>query len=162
MDSNDTDKNLRIYLNDHLAGSTGGLELARRARGNSTDPVRTAMWVTICEEVETDRDVLVQMIERLDFHGNPVKALLAWAGEKVGRLKPNGQISGPSALGQYVELELMFLGVTGKLSLWEALAAADDPRLREFNLVELIARAESQRERLDQHRLALGSRLFGH
>ena len=26
-------KLLSIYLNDHLAGATGGLELARRARG---------------------------------------------------------------------------------------------------------------------------------
>lgn len=161
MDPSESDQNLRIYLNDHLAGSTGGLELARRAGGNSTDPGRTAMWESVRDEIETDREVLKQMLERLDFRSNPVKALLSWAGEKAGRLKPNGQITGPSELGQFVELEMMLIGVTGKLSLWRCLALVDDPRLRDFEIDELIVRAESQRDRLDEHRLALGSRIFG-
>jgi len=161
MDKDELDKNLRIYLNDHLAGSTGGLELARRAHGNSTDPERTAMWSNVCDEIERDREVLREMLDRLDFTENPVKAVLGWAGERIGRLKPNGQLTGPSELGQYVELEAMYLGVTGKLCLWQMLTRVDDPRLRDFDLVGLIERAESQRLRLDEHRLALGGEIFG-
>jgi hypothetical protein len=161
MDKEELDRNLRIYLNDHLAGSTGGLELARRARSNSTDPERTAMWNTICEEVESDREVLRDMLERLEYSQNPLKAAVAWVGEKAGRLKPNGQLTGPSPLGQYVELEMMLLGVTGKLALWRMLAQLDDPRLRDFDLNGLIERAESQRLRLDEHRLGLGASTFG-
>lgn len=161
MDQDDIDQNLRIYMNDHLAGSTGGLELARRARGNSNDPERTAMWSTLVDELEEERVILQDMLDRLEFSRNPVKATIAWFAEKAGRLKPNGQLTGPSALGQYVELEMMFIGVTGKLSMWRMLARVDDPRLRDFDLNGLIEQAESQRLRLDEHRLSLGVSVFG-
>ena len=155
------DDALRIYMNDHFAGSRAGVDLARRARDNSTDRVRKEAWEKILGEVEADREVLRAMIEKLDFSPNPVKVLLAWAGEKAGRLKTNGQLSGPSELGQLSELELMYLGVTGKLSLWMNLAVADYPQLREFDLDELIARAESQRDRLEDHKVALSAKVFG-
>jgi len=161
MDSNDPDQNLRIYLNDHFAGSTGGLELARRAAGNSTDPDRAAMWNSISEELEGERVVLKQMLDRLESQENPVKALFGWLGEKAGRLKPNGQLTGPSELGQFVELEMLFIGVTGKLAMWRMLVSIDDPRLRDFDLPGLITQAESQRDQLDRHRMALGLRTFG-
>lgn len=160
MSKEETDENLRIHLNDHLAASTAGLELARRGRGNSTDAERTAMWSNVCDEIEADRAVLQEMLDRMEFTRNPVKAAIFWAGEKVGRLKPNGQLTGPSPLGQYTELEAMFLAVTGKLSLWRTLARIDDPRLRDFDLNGLIERAESQRLRLDEHRLALSATVF--
>ena len=160
MNESESDKNLGIYLNDHFAGSTGGSELARRAAGNSTDPERTAMWESVSKEVDEDREILEGMIERIGVSRNPVKAALAWIGEKAGRLKPNGQVSGPSELGQFVELEMMLLGVTGKLALWNALRTADDPRLRSYDFPELIARAESQRDRLGEHRLNLAGVIF--
>jgi len=161
MTQDELDQNLRIYLNDHLAGSTGGLDLARRARENSSDPERTAMWSGVCEEIEADRETLKKMLARLEFSQNPVKSVIAWVAEKAGRLKPNGHLTGPSPLGQYLELEMMFLGVTGKLSLWRMLARVDDPRLRDFDFTALIESAESQRLRLDEHRLKLGDTAFG-
>lgn len=161
MDQDEIDQNLRIYMNDHLAGSTGGLELARRGRDNSTDPERTAMWSTLVDELEDEREILQDMLDRLEFSRNPVKATIAWFAEKAGRLKPNGQLTGPSALGQFVELEMMFIGVTGKLAMWRMLVRVDDPRLRDFDLNGLIEQAESQRLRLDEHRLAHGVSVFG-
>jgi hypothetical protein len=155
------DEALRIYLNDHFAGSRAGVDLARRARDNASDPERRATWQEILEEVETDREILRRMINRLGFRPNPVKAILAWAGEKSSRLKAVGWSGGPSELGQLFELELMHLGVTGKLSLWMNLAVAEYPGLREFYLDELIARAESQRDRLEDHRVSLSAELFG-
>lgn len=160
MGQDEIDRNLRIYMNDHLAGSKAGLELARRGRDNSTDPERTAMWSGICDEIEGERETLKGMVDRLGPGGNPLKAALAWAGEKVGRLKPNGQVTGPSPLGQYVELEMMFLGVTGKLAMWRTLVRLDDPRFRDIDLSGLIEKAESQRLRLDEHRLELGTAIF--
>ncbi len=160
MDQDEIDRNLRIYLNDHLAGSNGGLELAKRGRDNSTDPERTAMWSGICDELVEERRTLKSMVDRFDHGQNPVKSTLAWIGEKLGRLKPNGQITGPSPLGQYLELEMMFLGVTGKLAMWRLLVRLDDPRFRDIDLSGLIEKAESQRLRLDEHRLELGSGIF--
>lgn len=161
MTQDEIDQNLRIYLNDHLAGSTAGLDLARRARDNSSDPDRTEMWNGVCEEIETDREILRKMLARLDFSPNPVKSALAWISEKAARLKPNGHLTGPSPLGQFLELEMMFLGVTGKLALWRMLARTDDPRLRDFDFTRLIESAGSQRDRLDDHRLRLGDSVFG-
>lgn len=160
MDDTDADRNLGIYMNDHYAGAAGGVDLARRGRDNSTDPERTAMWESIAAEVEEDRVALSQMLGRIDVSPNPVKKLLGRISEKVGRLKPNGQITGPSDLGQFLELEMMVIGVTGKLALWKALRMTDDPRLRSFDFPALIERAESQRERLNEHRLNLAGSIF--
>lgn len=136
------------------------MDLARRAAEHSTDPDRRATWEKIVEEVEADREILGAMLESLDSRPNRIKALFAWAGEKVGRLKTTGPLSGPPELGQLLEFELMYLGVTGKLSLWTNLAAADCPSLREFDLDELIARAESQRDRLEAHKVSLSAEVF--
>lgn len=160
MEDTDTIKNLGIYLNDHFAGSTAGVELAKRACGNSTDPDRTAMWESVSTEVVEDREVLREMMDRLGVSRNPLKAAISRVGEKLGRLKPNGQVTGPSEIGQFVEMEMMLLGVTGKLALWRALRMADEPRLRSFDFPKLIERAESQRDRLDEHRMMLGPQVF--
>ena len=161
MESSETDKQLGIYLNDHLAGSTGGLALARRARSNSTDPERTGMWNSLCGEIEDDRQVLVSIIRELGVPRNYAKFAVSWAAEKAGRLKLNGRITGPTDLGQFLELEMMYLGVTGKRQLWRALGALGDRRLARFDFVVLEQRADSQRERLEEYRLALGSGAFG-
>ena len=137
------------------------MDLARRASSNATDPDRTRVWNEIAEEVEADREVLRMMLDSFGFGPGTIKSLLAWAGEKAGRFKLNGQLSGPSELGQLFELELMYLGVTGKMSLWMNLAVADYAPLREFDLDELIARAESQRDRLEEQRIALAATVFG-
>ena len=53
-----------------------------------------------------------------------------------------------------VELETLALGVEGKASLWRSLlqVQGDYPELEEFDLPTLLARAESQRDRAEQHR----------
>ena len=161
MESSQSDKQLGIYLNDHLAGSTGGLALARRARSNSTDPERTGMWNSLCGESEDDRQVLVSIIRELGVPRNYAKFAVSWADEKAGRLKLNGRITGPTELGQFLELEMMYLGVTGKRQLWRVLGALGDSRLDHYDFAVLEHRADSQRERLEEYRLALGAGAFG-
>lgn len=160
MNDTDADSNLRIYLNDHYAGSTGGFELAKRAQKNSTDPDRTAMWKSLSAEFDEEREIVEEMVRRIGSSRNPVKAIVTWIGEKAGRLKPNGQATGPSELGQFVELEMMLIGVTGKLAMWRALRMIDDARFRSVDFAGLIEQAESQRERLDDQRLSLAGAVF--
>jgi hypothetical protein len=79
----------------------------------------------------------------------------AWAGEKFGRLKPNGQLRGYSPLSRLLEVELLMLGVTGKLRLWTGLRENVGERAGDHDLVELAARAMRQRDQLEQlHRSA--------
>lgn len=147
---------LATYLNDHLAGSTAGVELARRARGSNEGSELGAFLATLTAEIEEDRETLGEVMEAVGAGRDRVKVTAAWAGEKVGRLKLNGRLLGYSPLSRLVELEGLALGVTGKLALWRLLRELADPRLARFDFDALIARAERQRDGLEQRRLEAG------
>jgi hypothetical protein len=149
---------LAIYLNDHLAGATGGVELARRLRGsNRGDSTFGKPLERICEEIEEDRATLERVIEQLGFSRTIVKPVGAWAAEKLGRLKLNGRLLGYSPLSRQLELEGLLIGITGKMALWKTLAELDlEPLGIDFE--QLAARAAEQRRRVeDLHRLAVAN-----
>jgi hypothetical protein len=140
-------KLLGIYLNDHLAGSTMGLELVKRARGSNEGTEYGEVLGRVAAEIQEDREELQRLMASLDIGRDHVKVLTGWVAEKVGRLKPNGQLTGYSPLSRLIELEALALGITGKLSLWEALSevADDDSRIDRAQLSQLSQRAERQR-----------------
>jgi hypothetical protein len=146
-------KHTPIYLNDHLAGATAGLSLARRALSNNRGTPFEGFLETLAGEIDEDRETLRKIMRGLDVSEDPVKRVTALAAELVGRLKLNGSLFGYSPLSRVVELEGLLLGVTGKLGLWRALADAGDPRLEKFDLDALASRAEAQRDGLERHRL---------
>jgi hypothetical protein len=49
------------------------------------------------------------------------KPAAAWTVEKLGRLKLNGQLTGYSPLSRMVEIEMLYIGITGKMRMWRAL-----------------------------------------
>jgi hypothetical protein len=147
---------LAIYLNDHLAGATVGVELARRARGSNEDSELGSFLAELTEEIESDRATLGEVMRAVGAGRDRIKVIGGWAGEKVGRLKLNGSLLGYSPLSRVVELEALVVGVTGKLALWRMLGALDDPRLAKFDFDALATRAERQRNELERHRLAAG------
>jgi hypothetical protein len=144
---------LGIYLNDHLAGSTGALELARRSmqanRGNEFGVFLERLRTEILE----DRRVVEDLMDRLGIPRRAYKRAGAWLGEKVGRLKPNGSVRGYSPLSRVVELESLTLGVTGKLSLWQILSELpSEGPLAELDLGRYEERAREQLAGLEHHR----------
>jgi hypothetical protein len=143
---------LRTYLEDHHAGATGGLELARRAASSNEDHPSGPELAAIADEIEADREVLERVMEELEVGTSSIKDGVAWTAEKVGRLKPNNRLLGYSPLSRVVELEGLVLGVTGKTALWEALGAAIGTRLEGVDFDELAARARDQRTRLERLR----------
>ena len=147
---------LAIYLNDHLAGATGGLELARRAAAANPEGELGAFLDELAREVAEDRDALRSLMSRLGVNEDHVKVVAGWTAEKLGRLKLNGHLLSYSPLSRLVELEALALGVTGKLAMWRALERVSraDPRIAEYvDLPALIARAEKQRDGLETFRL---------
>ncbi len=144
---------LAIYLNDHLAGATGGVELARRARSSNRGTKWGKTLEGICAEIEADRTTLEDVMERLDVKRDTVKIAGAWAAEKLGRLKLNGRLRGYSPLSRLLELEMLHIGITGKLELWQALQRTLIPKLSEVDFSALIERAESQRQAVERLRL---------
>jgi hypothetical protein len=147
------DKLLAIYLNDHLAGSTLGRELAKRTlganRGTSFEPFLERVTTEIVEDRATLKDVMAAVGARED----PLKPLLALAGERAGRLKLNGSLFGYSPLSRVVEFEGLVAGITGKLALWRALGPLEDPRLSAFDFEALAERAVGQREGMEAQRV---------
>ena len=78
-------------------------------------------------------------MQALEVGRNTPKVIAAWGAEKVGRLKPNGQLRGYSPLSRLIELEMLQLGIAGKMAMWTVLDSAADPRLAAFDLPALIA-----------------------
>jgi hypothetical protein len=154
---------LAIYLNDHLAGSTVGRELARRAAASNRGSDYGHFLERLATEVDEDRATLIAIMRALGAPIDRLKVIGGWAAEKVGRLKPNGRLLGYSPLSRLIELEGLALGVRGKLALWLALEllAPQRPALGRFELSYLIARAERQLDELEQNRVRAAAEAFG-
>ena len=146
-----------IYLNDHLAGATGGVELARRIRdSNGKEQDFAEPLARICREIEEDREALEAVMDELEISRDPLKPIGARVAEKVGRLKPNGRLRGYSPLSRVLELEGLAMGITGKMGLWEALRDRGTVAPPGVDFEQLVLRAEEQRAAVEGlHRLAV-------
>jgi hypothetical protein len=155
-------KLLRIYLQDHLAGSTGGLELARRARSENEGTPYGPTLTQLADEIEADRRALEGIMEELGFGPDHPKNLVFWAAEKAGRLKLNGQLTGYSPLSRLLEIEGLLTGVNSKLWLWRTLLdiADAEPKLEVARLERLRERAERQVEMLHELRFRADREAF--
>jgi len=155
------DRLLEIYLADHLAAATAGLALARRSARRNTGTAYGAILHRLAGEIEADRRALQQIIEQLGFRASKTKEAAAWAGEKVGRLKLNGQIRGYSPLSRVLELEALSVGVAGKRALWESLLTTRiGGRLAGIDLEELAERARRQRDAIEDCRVRAAREAF--
>jgi hypothetical protein len=148
---------LKIYLHDHLAGSTFGTELARRAAKQNQGTVYGDFLAGLAKEIAEDRAALRSIMRRLGARDDELKNGLAWTAEKLGRLKLNGRVRGYAPLSRVIELEGLMTGVQGKLSMWRALheVAGDHEELDAAELKRLITRGERQLTGLgEQHLIA--------
>jgi hypothetical protein len=139
---------LYIYLSDHFAGATAGLNLAKRmSRDLPAEPLNE-----IAAEIESDRQTLRRLMVALNLSPSLLKTVIGRFIEKAGRMKLNDRLFNRSPLSGLLELELLIAGVSGKLQLWRALAeiASEDSRLKPFDFTALGRRAEEQRRRLEE------------
>jgi hypothetical protein len=152
---------LGIYLNDHLAGAVGGVELARRARRNNRRGKLAADLERLVGEIEEDRTTLESVMDRLGIARNPVKTSAAWLLERVGRLKLNGSALGYSPLSRVEELELLVSGVEAKRLMWVALKRVRDQGVDlGVDLDALVTRAQRQKRLLERRRLEAAAAAF--
>lgn len=144
---------LAIYLNDHLGGSSLAIELVRRVSRQHEGTELGRFLSELGAEIEADRDTLRRAIERVGARPDPVKRAVGWTGEKLARLKLNGQLLSRSPLSTLIELETLTIGIHGKLLLWLALRATAGPNALDLDVDELIGRAERQEAAVEEHRL---------
>lgn len=143
---------LGIYLNDHLAGATAGSDrahhLARSCRGTAFGPTLAA----IAGEIAKDRRSLTDLMKQLHVPARRYKVYAGWAVEKLGRLKANGRLVRRSPLSTLIELEMLRIGVKGKVSCWQTLRqlADSDERLDPGQLDDLLRRGHRQLQALEE------------
>ncbi|HEY3956421.1 MAG TPA: hypothetical protein VGM53_23885 [Streptosporangiaceae bacterium] len=154
---------LGVYLNDHLAGATIGMSLARRMVASAEPASERAMVLsTLADDITEDRSALLQIMAALGIQVRRYKVLAAWAGEKAGRLKLNGYLLTRSPLSDLEETEFLHLGVAGKAAGWRTLRvlANRDSRLDAGRLDALIARADHQASVLESLRSSAAERVL--
>ena len=146
---------LEIYLADHLAAATAGVELARRAARNNASGPSGEQLRRLAGEIEEDRRTLEHIVATLGVRESRVKEAFAWVSERVGRLKLNGTLRTYSPLSRVIELEALSVGIAGKLALWRSLQSVEQmpARLPELDLEQLAQRAQQQRNEVEEQRL---------
>ena len=156
------DERLRIYLNDHLAGSAAARALAQRTLRENAGSSLAALLDRFLGELEAERSVVIGLLAAVGGRENEIKQAAGWLLEKLGRLKLNGQLVGYSDLSRVIEIEGLQSGIQGKLSLWRLMShlSSSDPRLRIADFKALAGRAERQLEEFDGERLAAAELAF--
>ncbi|WP_051866278.1 hypothetical protein [Streptomyces griseus] len=153
---------LGIYLNDHLAGATAGVDRSRYLAEAEQDTAFGAALGPLADEIAEDRATLLEIMRRLDVPVRRYKVVASHLAEKAGRLKANGRLLQRSPLTSLVELELLRTGVTGKTAVWEALRrlADEDERLDAGQLDTLLERAHRQLATLERLHAQQTTRTF--
>jgi hypothetical protein len=125
--------------------------LARRLRDSSeAEPALREPLAEICAEFEAERAALESLMDRLEVRRNRVKSATAWAGERLGRLKSNGRLRGYSPLSRLVELEGLYIGISGKLRMWRVLAQTQGEGPGGIDFAHFAEMAEHQRRRVEE------------
>ncbi|POX63486.1 hypothetical protein C3492_09935 [Streptomyces sp. Ru62] len=156
-------KLLGIYLNDHLAVDTLGAERAARlARASRGSALGRALG-PVAAEIAQDRTALLGIMRDLSVPVRHYKVCAGWAGEKMGRLKPNGRLVRPSPLGTVLDLEALRLAVEGKAAVWQTLRrlSATDRRLDRARIETLLQRARRQQDTIEEWRLRQAEETLG-
>jgi hypothetical protein len=155
-------KDLPIYLNDHLAGSVGALEMLDDMIDTQKDKPLEKFLKTLREDIESDQGELKRLIGQLDIGESAMRKAGAWVAEKVSRAKLRIGDSGDPNLALLQSLESLSLGITGKRSLWRTLGAVAEstPRLSGFDFTRLEQRASDQFERVEGLAIQVAAKIF--
>ena len=153
---------LEVYLTDHLAGATAGVNLSQMAAEEHRADEHGAFFSEIASEIKADHATLEQLIADLGVQKSATKTAAAELGSKIMAPKFTG--GDDDELNAFITLETLSMGVEGKVCMWKALKTVEDayPTLESYDLDELIARGESQRERIEAARLEIAPKALAH
>ena len=149
-------KYLKTYLIDHLAGSVAAIEILQSLGKVYADTALARFFADLQKDIAADQRQLQSVIHRLQITESGPRKLSAWLMEKLIELKLRVDDGSSGPLRLLESLEVIGLGIHGKLAMWHALEAAaeEHPLLRNVADYERLAqRAEEQRRRLEVVRL---------
>jgi hypothetical protein len=146
---------LTIYINDHLGGARIAAQVLEAMRDQHDDSRFREFADLLLPEIQSDDRTLRSIAEKVGPGPSALKDAGGWLLEKFARLKLGH--TGSTDFAMFESVELLTLGIHGKLCLWKALQAAShsDARLREYDFDNLIHRAEWQYDKVESERLNL-------
>jgi hypothetical protein len=155
-------KELTNYLNDHLAGSVGALELLDRLIDIYREKALEHFFRNLRDDIRQDQEQLKELMQKLGAEESAARKAGAWVVEKLSRAKIGLSESAEGGTGLLLALEALVLGITGKRSLWRALQAASRtvPQLARLDYAGLEKRAIEQCERVEAKRLEAARTAF--
>jgi predicted transcriptional regulator with HTH domain len=142
---------LQIYITDHLADAVVASDFARRAADNNDGPLGT-FFADLSREIEADRRILSEIATKVGVQPSAVKQAAGVVAERLGRFEIEHRTIGSAELSLLLELDLLYLGIEGKHSLWRSLGTVEDPRLAGFDFAKLAARARDQLAAVEEQR----------
>ncbi|MDQ3945862.1 MAG: hypothetical protein M3357_12060 [Actinomycetota bacterium] len=151
---------LNVYLNDHLAGSIGAIEITKRCAAENAGTEQGQFLQNLLVELEEDKQTLEGIMDAVGASRNQVKQAGAWLGEKLTRLKLG---TSQKDLGNLLSVETLCMGVQGKIYLWISLGkvAADHEALAGMDFDALLQRARAQQDGLERQRVGLAQAALG-
>ena len=151
---------LATYLNDHLAGSVGAVELVERTIEQNEGNELARILAEVVSQIREEQQMLRDLLGRIDAGEDRLKKAGAWLAEKAGRLKLGD--TGSESLARMEALEALAIGIQGKLALWRALRRVEDryPEIAALDLPHLERRGQAQFERVDACRLEAAGEAF--
>lgn len=146
---------LSAYLNDHRAGAIGALHLIRRMAESADVETPSAFLEDLGDRVEEDLRTLEDVMERLGIGQDTVRAAAGWVGENVSRFRLSPVVTRSNHLSHLLELEMISMGIQGKVMLWQSLqhAVGGDSRLLDVDVATLVDRGRRQFDEVQSHRL---------
>lgn len=150
------------YLNDHLAGSVGALELLDRMIEASAGKPLERFLSDLRADIRHDQEQLKELMQKLGVSESTTRKAGAWIAEKLTRPKIDLGDASNDDMGVFLGLEALVLGITGKRSLWRALQAASRivPELARLDYSGLEKRSIEQCERVEARRLEMARAVF--
>ena len=145
---------LITYVNDHIGGARIAIHLLEAMRDQHDDQNFRDLASVLLPAIRDDDHVPRIIAERIGPGPSPIKEGGRWIREKAGWLKLGH--TGSTDFAMFESLELLVLGIHGKLCLWKTLlvVSSTDSRLHGFDFEALSCRA------LERNRLHLARTIF--
>jgi hypothetical protein len=149
---------LVTYLHDRLAGARFAVSLLEDLSVQTVDADTAVLAASLLSPIRQDRAVVESLLADLGEDPSALKEAAAWLTQKASRLKLT--LSNPE--GIFEAVELLTLGVLGKLALWNTLRTLEplDMGPTHLDLAALCAGAESQHAALEALRRRLAIKAF--
>jgi hypothetical protein len=153
-------QNVAAYINDHLGGSVAALNLLDHL--SSAAGPDGEFFAQLQREIESDQITLKGLLAAIDENESRIAKIAGSAAEFAGRIKTRWTIGTEQLLGTFESLEILVLGITGKLLLWRALGEVTHhyPVWNSVDFDDLARRAGDQRDSVERRRRELAKVVF--